>query len=429
MPKKYLFSILCLNLCIAVNWELSTSLSSFEFSSKDSSELSVPFKLDTEKQDDPAPVIEHALDVTERANTIQKMLGRPGNSTNPNCTNCSETETDFRYMQCNSQNDYLEKDLSNEFNAQSSPLGAILRMPIQTPSIIKPACIRISMESRFNANSRLFRECSADGKQKTAFRPCISKNYFALVNNSFNVVSSCMKEFIAPGASEETQNLDVRAVFALINVESGFHLNATSTTGAGGIGQFTNPAIQDVNVNELRDIRISLEGNPNRMCGEMSLNFLDSLEPIRTGLENSCDRTSIFNGNPVKNMIYTFAYLSGIKRDMERMIFTDKNYQNKFALSEYDLNKIKRALMIWSHNAGPAGTWTPVKSLLNTAYRGKKVTDPEKFINEIQQYMQKLPASANKSSSRRRETSKYFPAITSTLKAIEENVGGGSCVN
>lgn len=428
MPMKYLFSLLCFHLCMTVSWDFAPSLKSYELSSKDAAELSVPFKLGEQKEET-APVIEHALDVTERANTIQKMLGRPGNSTNPNCANCSEPETDLRFMQCNSQNDYLEKDLNDELNSSHSPLGAILRMPLQTPSIIKPTCLRTSMESRFSANSRLFRECSANGQQKTAFRPCISKNYFTLINNSFNVVSSCMKEFIAPGQSEDTQKLDVRAVFALINVESGFHLNATSTTGAGGIGQFTNPAIQDVNINELSDIRISLEGNPNKMCGEMSLNFLDSLEPIRSGLKNSCDRTSVSNGNPVKNMIYTFAYLSGIKRDMERMIFSDKNYKGKFNLSEYDLNKVKRALMIWSHNAGPAGTWTPVKSLLNTVYRGKKVTNPETFINEVQQYMQKFPASANKSASRRKETSKYFPAITSTLKMIEDNVGGGSCVN
>ena len=113
---------------------------------------------------------------------------------------------------------------------------------------------------------------------------------------------------------------------------------------------------------------------------------------------------------------------------MDSQIFQNRNYKTKFKLSAYDLAKIKRALMVWSHNTGPAGTWTPAKALLNSIYRNKPVTNADQFIDQLQQFMQKVPARANSSTARRNETSKYFPAITSTLNAIESNVGGGQCV-
>ena len=114
---------------------------------------------------------------------------------------------------------------------------------------------------------------------------------------------------------------------------------------------------------------------------------------------------------------------------MNRVVLNDKRYKNKFKMSDYEKQKIQRALMVWSHNTGPAGTWTPAMTLLNTVYRNKPVTSADAFISELQQYMKKFPARANKSSARRTETSKYFPGITNLLNQIETNVGGGSCVN
>ncbi|MBV2167170.1 MAG: transglycosylase SLT domain-containing protein [Bdellovibrio sp.] len=441
----YLYKLLLLNLCFTVGWGLGTpAMTSLDLSSKEERGFSLPFRLSNNKnkdsdkkskddgsssnQEETAPVIEHALDQIDRAKQVQNLIGKQDMTSNRNCEDCERELRSIRYMQCNRQNDYLENEL--EKLGQGHTLFAQLATAkIERESIIKPACMRMSMEAKFSASSKVFRQCSPEGTGSAAFRPCISENYFKLINNSFDLVSSCMKDIMAPEASDETQKLDVRAVYALINVESGFHVNAMSGTGAGGIGQFTTPAIQDVNQNELRNIRISLENNPNPQCGRLSMEFLDSLEPIRPQKAHSCDRISLSNGNPIKNMIYTYAYLKGVKKDLSTMIFENRNYKNKFKLSEFDLNKVKRALMVWSHNTGPAGTWTPAKTLLNTFYRNRPVTDADEFINQLQQYMQKFPASANKSPARRKETSRYFPEITSTLTNIEKNVGGGSCVN
>lgn len=438
-----LYKMLFLSLCFSIGWNNPMDFS-IDLASKDKQGLSAPFNIkvppiskfssdkDKEKEEEeptePTPIIEHALDKIESAKGFQSLFGWSDNTANRKCPSCEDEVRNMRYMQCNSQNSYLESEMATAVLSKGL-LGDVIRAPIKTDSIIKPICIQMGMNMKFGASSKTFRECSANGTSRQAFRPCISENYFKMINNSFEAVSSCMKEFLAPGASEETQNLDVRAVYALINVESGFHVNARSGTGAGGIGQFTASAIQDVNANELNAVRISLEGNKNPLCSRLSLELLDTMTPMRTSSNYSCDRTSLKNGNPMKNMIYTYAYLKGIKADMDMMIFNNKNYKAKFKMSEYDLNKIKRALMVWSHNTGPAGTWTPAKALLNTFYRGKTVTNADQFIQQMQQYMQKFPASANKSSARRKETSHYFPSITKTLNTIEQSVGGGSCVN
>jgi hypothetical protein len=287
----------------------------------------------------------------------------------------------------------------------------------------------MSMEAKFGISSKNFRQCSASNDMSRAFRPCISENYFKMVSNSFNVVSSCLQEYMSPGASEATQSLDVRAAYAMINIESGFHVNAMSGTGAGGAGQLTGPAITDVNETEMSKVRKALEESGDPTCSALSHEFLDSKQPMRAEKGASCDRISVKKGNPVLNMIYTYAYLKWSKNAMNRVVLNDKRYKNKFKMSDYEKSKIQRALMVWSHNTGPAGTWTPAMTLLNSVYRNKPVTNAETFINELQQYMKKFPARANKSTARRTETSKYFPSITSLLNKIETNVGGGSCVN
>ncbi|MGZ3745043.1 MAG: transglycosylase SLT domain-containing protein [Pseudobdellovibrionaceae bacterium] len=378
------------------------------------------------ESNEPAPIIVHALDTVDKAKGFQNLFGAFDLIANRNCNSCEEEIRNMRYMQCTPRNDYLEKEIL-KISLKPGILGDVVRADVRPTSIIKPSCIKMGMNIKFGEGSKNFRECSAAGSTK-AVRPCISENYFKLINNSFDLVSACMKDIIAPEESEKSKKLDVRAIYALINIESGFHINAMSGTGAGGIGQFTRAAIRDVNETQLDKIRSALEKHRNAQCRRMAAEILHSNTPMDSG-KSSCGRISIASGNPIKNMIYTFAYLNGAKEDMNTTIFENHYYKNKFALSEYDLNKIRRALMVWSHNTGPAGTWTPAKALLNTFYRRQKVTNADQFINQLQQYMQKFPSRANKSNRRRNETSHYFPSITNTLNAIENSIGGGSCVN
>lgn len=414
---------LCLGATPKASYEHETSLASTD-------EAAASPAAASEDSQEVVPSIEYALDKVTQSQGWQSLLGMGNNVNNRSCTDCLTPARSERYMTCSSKNDYLEKELKT-LSQGSSLLGAMVRhSPRDSKAIIKPACVEMGMTQKFGQNSRNFKACDAGGKLSTSYRPCISDNYFRIIQNSFDLVSSCMMSQISPGDEVEEQKKDVRAAYAMINIESGFHVNAMSGTGAGGIGQFTGSAITDVNQNEINDVRFKLEDNKNPLCVKMSHEMLDSMTPMRADARNSCDRISISRGNPMKNMLYTFAYLKGVKRTMNRLVFDNKSYNKKFSnLSATDLNKIKRAVMVWAHNSGNSGVWTPLKTLLNSAYRNKPVTNPEQFINELQQYMAKFPASANKSASRRKETSRYFPEITKTLTQIENNVGGGSCVN
>jgi hypothetical protein len=421
-----------------------TQLSSTAVTTTGNAGFSVPFSMPGEKSapdsqassadniedvNAPAPAIIYSLDQIERgqqANSLMQFHNMAGNRNceGPECKDIANP----KYMTCNRQNDYLEKEMEG-LGKKSGLMAKIINSRVNSQAIIKPACMRMSMEAKFGISSKNFRQCSASNNMSSAFRPCISENYFKMISNSFNVVSTCLKDYMSPGASDDVQNLDVRAAYAMINIESGFHVNAMSGTGAGGIGQLTGPAITDSNKTEMSKVRAALEQHSNPTCAQLSHEFLDSKEPMRADKGASCDRISIKKGNPVLNMIYSYAYLKWSKNAMNRVVLNDKRYKNKFKMSDYEKQKIQRALMVWSHNTGPAGTWTPAMTLLNTVYRNKPVTSAETFISELQQYMKKFPARANKSSARRTETSKYFPGITNLLNNIEKNVGGGSCVN
>ncbi len=376
------------------------------------------------------PVIEFMVDQTDKMNEMNKLLGVINNVGQATCVECQKAVSEIKYMTCNSKNNYLEKELENIASGESSILKQAIKSDIRANSIIKPVCMRMSMESRFGANNRSFRTCSPGQNQAGAstYRPCISENYFKMTQNSFDIVSSCLKDYLSPDSSEESQKMDVRAAYAMINIESGFHVNAMSPTGAGGIGQFTYSAIEDINRNQFSKVKEVLNNNESPVCQSLSEDILK--QPMKSNIKNSCDRIAISKGNPMKNMIYTFAYMKSVKKILNNVLFENKFYQNKFSrLSNEDLEKVRRAMVVWSHNAGAAGIMTPVKALLNSKYRNTPVTDAGKFIAEVQRYLQIFPASANSSTSRRKETSSYFPAISSTLNQIEQNAGGGSCIN
>lgn len=369
--------------------------------------------------------LEYVLDRVETANQAYK-----GFSKRADCVDCSKTRYNLKYQACSDKNNYLENEISLAKNTTQHPLYSILNKDKITTGLLKPECIQLGMVAKFSEKSKSFRECSdqSSAAGKAVYRPCISENYFNLINNSFQTVSQCMKGFINPEASPNDQKLDVRAVYALINIESGFHVNAMSGTGAGGIGQFTQSAIDDVNKNQFSKIKQSLNASEDLKCQELANNVLD--RPMAASRKNSCERISLKNGNPAKNMIYTFAYMSTAKKILDRAIFSHKSYSHKFRhLSNPELNKIKRALMVWSHNAGPGGTITPAISLLNSVYRNTKIPNADSFIRAMQNAMKMAPARANSTPARRAETSRYFPAITSTLNTIENSIGGGTCLN
>lgn len=381
-------------------------------------------------QEPPSTQEEFAVDSMDRISRFQQTIAGPSNGAYY-CETCAQEEiANLRYGRCNDKNGYLKNQLDN-ISQQNGILGKLLRSPISTNSIIKPACIQASLRAGSTNSPKRFQSCGDSGGYGNAVGPaCINESYFKLINNSFDLVSKCMKDFLSQSDDEASKVLDVHAIFSLVNYESGFHVNAVSGRRAGGIGQLTPAAITDVNVTQMSSLRKFLANHSNNECQELSQEFLNSDAPMKSKTSEACGRISLKDGNPIKNMIYTVAYLRSIKQSLDHQIFRDKNYSKKFNLSSSDMDRIRRALMLWAHNAGPGGTIVPVKSLLNIFYRnGKQVTNANLFIDQVQKYMKNFPARANSGEVRRRETSGYFPEMVRRLESIETNAGGGSCVN
>lgn len=343
------------------------------------------------------------------------------------CADCGPKLADVRYASCTSKNNYMEDDLTR-LQGGSGLLASLVRNGPRANTVIKPICMRMGLETRIGANTRTFRMCEP-GQAKAAnsiVRPCISEKYFALVNNSFDLVSRCM----APALSSDraAQQKDIRSIYAMLNVESGQHVNVVSPTGAAGVGQFTYDAIASVNRNDLPRVRRLLESQGGD-CARLSKEILKGDTPMRPQVSRSCDRISLEKGNPLLNLVYTYAYITAAKKDLNDDLFQNRRWSKFFqGLSENDKNRLRTELTIWSHNTGMGGLRTPLNALLNSAYRGKSVTNVDRFLRELSEAMKDYPHSANRSRGRRAETSKYWPAIQQSLEKIEKNAGGGSCV-
>lgn len=350
---------------------------------------------------------------------------------NSTCSNCSEhvRMRDIRYMECSNRNNYLESELSS-MRGRSNILGDLLRRGPRSNGVISGACVRAGLESVFSASATHFASCAAGASRPTSGqrRPCISENYFTLVNNSLDLVSRCMAPYLSSSTSE--QQTDIRLLLGLMAQESGLHANARNGSGAAGLGQLVQDSIDAVNRNEMASIRSHLQAQGGD-CARLAQDLLTSTPPMRGGTSHACDRISLARGNPALNLIYTFGNLKISKRALERSIFEHRDYRSAFAgLSAEQRNRLRTSIVVWSHNTGVGGMQTPLRALLNSTYRGRRITDVDRFLTELSQAHRDYPHSSFRGRPAViREKSGYFRAVSSRLRTIETNAGSGSCVN
>jgi hypothetical protein len=391
------------------------------------------FELPSTLPQEDANIIAYTIGKADQFKYLDSLVSRRNAWAGKSCAGgCEDDVSALKYNRCSDRNDYLSKEI-DLLAGKSGLVSEMLRQNVNTNAIIKPICTMMGMEAKFNSSSNSFRQCSSGNDIKRVVRPCIDEDYFKLAHNSFNLVSSCMQGFVSPDATDADQKEDIRMTYAMINKESGFHINAASSTnskkiGAGGIGQLTDVAITDVNNKQLGNIRKMLDSSGDGQCRELSRLYLKGAPPMKPSAGEACGRVSLKDGNPFKNIIYTYAYLKVNKDYLNSLVF--KKYSAKFkGLPASELNEIKRAMMIWTHNTGIGGATTPMTALLNGPYRGKTVKDSKTFIKQMEQFLKLSPNRANRSAGRIKETTNYFPGIQKILNNIENNAGGGSCLN
>jgi len=350
---------------------------------------------------------------------IQKVL-HPG----PICKECSTKI--LTYETCNSKNDYMESALQNLKN--NPVMSQVLSAPNdQDLGAIRPECFQKGMET-FNA-SGAYRQCSSDNDARNAphlKKACVSEDYVNVTTQSFNAVASCLSGYVSGSSDPEINRITALSIFTMINTESGFHVNALSPTGAGGPGQFTQPAIDGVNKN-MEDLREYLAKSNNSLCKNT---LMKALEPPMNGRPSqSCERINLNDNNPLRNFIYTFAYQAGNRRYLNG-IFENPAYQNVIAgFSPKYREAFLSGLMTWSHNTGSAGMETPLRKLLRTAVQQNwhlsSKDDLAKFMTALSKEMRLYPNPGNSSDARRRETSIYYPSIVDRMATIGKQVPGG----
>jgi len=344
----------------------------------------------------------------------------PALNLNQSCATCglyAESERpqprfeDPRYEVCTARNNYLDGQLS-ALSTRGDFLGQLSQSNLLGKESIRKECFTGHMKSVFLNQQKSFGACGpgVTRASQNQYRPCISEKYVRTVKNSFDVISQCLKGIYI---SES----DILATYALMTVESGLHMNALSPTGAGGVGQFVQDGIRDINTNEISNVKIQLAQSKELVCRKLGQEVLSKNPPMKDSPRSSCDRISISNGNPALNMIYTFAYVHMNKMRLKKDLLQNSLFKNNFNLSPREEDQLMTALASWAHNTGMAGLMYPIQKLLYIKYQNTPVTDIELFLTELSSYMKVASHPANRR--RTTETSRYYPSI----QRIQEQAG------
>jgi hypothetical protein len=145
-----------------------------------------------------------------------------------------------------------------------------------------------------------------------------------------------------------------------------------------------------------------------------------------TGRAGACDRISLREDNPMKNMAYTFAYQTLLRRHLSDIIFDEYAF-GRILSKQLPVEQKDRLMMDLStiaHNSGSGGLKTPLFSYLEyyrrQNFKIETKEDVDRFLLGLRPYMYMHPASANSSLRRREETSRYYEKIQNKLKTITQ---------
>ncbi len=347
------------------------------------------------------------------------------------CENC-RSEPIRAFETCNARNNYMESELTNLLGQKSQMTSLVQATPMRP--LIKPSCIQNSLAG-YGVPARNYAHCRSQRgsamSSRGVGRACVSENYSRVVSNSFNHVAQCMGEYLTGDKSFDTST--AIKMFGLMAHESGLHTNAVSDTGAGGSGQFTQGAIENVNQNEFSDVVRHLRASPDQAC--QSLASVLEQNKMRSSPQQSCSRISTEAGQPLVNMVYTFANMKTTRDYLDNQTWEGASHlqavlgEMQKSENKAEFEELKQLVAMWGHNAGSAGIKVPLEKTLRDWKRaGKVITAQSKaqFINDLQMNVRNFPHSANASNARRNETSIFLNRVLERLKAIE-TTGGGSC--
>ncbi len=364
-----------------------------------------PQQIDIQKDED-LEGVQSAIEGLDNLNQEAKRALNP----EPSCENCGPKLSS--YPSCNSKNSYQEAQATRILN--SNKYASIYQGPQK--EIIRTSCIQRAMQ-KAPATGR-YKKCG-DGNTHAShvgIRACNSKDHVELTAKSFNAVANCLGDFVT--GSETTKAEASLMIFALTAHESGMQNNIVSQSGAGGIGQMVGGAIDAVNT-QLENVKAHLRASSNPQCSGALLKALDS--PMVSRRSQLCERLSISEGNPLKNIIYTFA-LQSLKRKHVDGIFEGRIFSGVLSthLSALEKERLLMSLTAWAHNTGAGGMAVPLRVLLSRYLQaGKKIAtakDVDQFLKDLAPVMRSHPHHLNRR--RTGETSAFYRKVTARMSEI-----------
>lgn len=349
-------------------------------------------------------------------------------STSPARPQAVAHEETLSYESCNRENSYLKPTLDRLMNSESSFVAEIQRQSV--PNYVKASCVQQSLMSF--PNFRQYKVCRQGDlvPNATKRRPCASEEYVNVTTKSFNIAAECLGGYIT--GSENNKSVVAESMFHLMAHESGLHANVQSPTGAAGSGQLVKGAIDVINRAERRKMMQYNSDNKGASTNSRSCSLIPRVlnKPMSGKKSRQCERMSLDDGNPLKNMAYTFANVRLNYLTLQKAVFTNSAFHGALSdLSEAERLRLQMITATWAHNTGAAGMRRPLqRTLFKYANQARKVTDVDEFVKELSRNLDQYPHPANSSTGRRRETSQFFNHIKARTEKIQ-TLAGGSCRN
>lgn len=367
-----------------------------------------------------APTAPRSSDVVGTVDRLNRAAQQGAPS--PECRDCSVRPA--QYEQCSARNNYLEQQIDR---LQGQPiLRELLSAQPRYPRL--EACVRESM----NISGGPFTLCDIGHANLSGAAPkaCTSGRLVRVVQNGFTATMDCLAGYLnGSEGNPEVLSETIRGAVALVNLESGFHINARSSTGASGLGQITDGATNAINRAEWSNMMRHIQNSTNPSCQQLKRMNLQPARPSRGAV---CDRIGLEAGNPVTNMLYTIGHMKLVRKEVELTV-NRKIRENGIRLSAAQKEKLLGALTTWGHNTGAYGITRPVSSLMETdnGINALNAGNIDQFLGLLKgevssfhgYYLRSRGSSPAAIASRQREASGFYQYVQNKMNLLERKVG------
>lgn len=235
----------------------------------------------------------------------------------------------FSFEQCSDENKlYLDSKLSQ------IPPEYLRNNESEYERKIPVKCIQLAQQNYVGHYALC--ENESEAPKVTQIKPCMTENYVQFVYNAYHDVTDCF-------------NIDPRALYFQIMIESGFHINAINKTGMdSGMGQFTANGIKRVTANNLveRTRRILLESSRSS-CQRIS-SIVGSFSIDAFSVQKRCSMIALPK-NPYRSMLFNYLHT------MLDQLVIDGMLNEIPEIREAVTEKVRRQFLFLAYNRGLTG--------------------------------------------------------------------------